>query len=612
MKFFMGEINLMDQNNKRKQSFRNTLETTKYMLGLVWKDGKLYLFIKIILSIINTIFPLVNTIFPGLIINELTNGLRIKRIIFYIGVLTLSPLIKKVLNSKINTVLTNLSSSFNVKCQSNFLLHMMKMDYATLENPEIDRLKYRANDVLDNALNTVNLLSTFITAVLSLIGISYIITTLSPFIVVFIICVVYVNSLVTKWLNKQQYISKLKQEKNSTKKMVLSYIVSEFWFAKEIRLFGLKDFLVNKYVDIEQDTNKEHLSYLKKENRASFAMSVTAFIQQSVVYAYLIFLVIKRNLPIGNMTIYMSAVGYVSSELSSAVNAYLRLSANSLNVNDLIDFMNIPLTQYTSGSKIPQYSENSIIEFRNVSFKYPGSENYALKNLNLRINHNEKLCIVGNNGSGKTTFIKLLTRLYSPTEGEILLNGINIFEYDFEKYLRLFAPVFQDFCRYDFTLEENIVMADAFNAEKLDRVCIDNNLMKLVKKLPNGYKNYVGKTIDGTGFEPSGGEDQRIAIARACYHGGEIFILDEPTAALDPNAEYEIYTQFSKMITDKCAVLITHRLSAVQLADKVAVFDNGSVVEYGTHKELYEKGGIYTEMFDKQAQFYRDEIVSKD
>lgn len=260
------------------------------------------------------------------------------------------------------------------------------MDYETLEIPEINRLKYRANDVLDNTLNTVNLLSSLITAILSLIAISYIITTLSPLIIVLIICVVYVNSLVTKWLNRQQYFSRIEAEKNSSKNMVMSYITTEFWFAKEIRLFGLKDLLVSKCAEIERDTNKTQMSYMKKENKASFAMSVTAFIQQLVLYVYLIFLVIKKGLSIGNMTIYMNAVGQFSGALSSVVNSYLQLSANSLNVNDLIDFMNIPMRHYGSGEKIPCYNDKSIIEFRNVSFKYPGSENYALKNLNLKIN----------------------------------------------------------------------------------------------------------------------------------------------------------------------------------------------------------------------------------
>lgn len=155
-------------------------------------------------------------------------------------------------------------------------------------------------------------------------------------------------------------------------------------------------------------------------------------------------------------------------------------------------------------------------------------------------------------------------------------------------------------------------MADKYNKARLDKVCKDSGIESLVEKLPKGYDTQVDKWIDEEGFEPSGGENQRIAIARACYHGGDIFLLDEPTAALDPMAEYEIYNQFNNMITDKCAILITHRLSAVQLADKVAVFDDGHVAEYGTHAKLYAKGGIYTEMFDKQARFYRDKPSESD
>lgn len=186
---------MKEKNNNRKQNLVNTFRTTKYMLGFVWKSGKLYVLMRIIMSVINTIFPLIYTIFPGLIINELTNDLRIDRIILYVGILTLSPPINNILNSQLNKALTQISSSFNIKCQSDFLLYTMKMDYETLEIPEINRLKYRANDVLDNTLNTVNLLSSLITAILSLIAISYIITTLSPLIIVLIICVVYVNSL---------------------------------------------------------------------------------------------------------------------------------------------------------------------------------------------------------------------------------------------------------------------------------------------------------------------------------------------------------------------------------------------------------------------------------
>jgi ATP-binding cassette subfamily B protein len=202
--------------------------------------------------------------------------------------------------------------------------------------------------------------------------------------------------------------------------------------------------------------------------------------------------------------------------------------------------------------------------------------------------------------------------LYFPEKGEILLNGVNINEYDYLKYQRLFAPVFQDYITYSLPLKSNIMLADIENLDRLEDVCKKTGIIELVNKLPKGFETQVHKYIDEEGFDPSGGEGQRMAIARALYHDGSVFLLDEPTAALDPNAEYEIYTQFHNMIAGKCAVLITHRLSAVQLADKVAVFDDGHVAEYGTHTELYAKGGIYTEMFDKQAQFYRNNPTGDD
>jgi ABC-type multidrug transport system fused ATPase/permease subunit len=191
-----------------------------------------------------------------------------------------------------------------------------------------------------------------------------------------------------------------------------------------------------------------------------------------------------------------------------------------------------------------------------------------------------------------------------PTEGEIFLNGMNIKEYDYIKYQGLFAPVFQDFSKFVFSLKDNIVLAGEYNQERLEEVSEQSGLSPLVNKMPKGFDTQVTKQVDKEGFEPSGGEGQRIAIARAVYHNAPVFLLDEPTAALDPIAEYEIYTQFNAMITDKTAVLITHRLSAVQLADKVAVFDGGGLAEYGTHKELLDKGGVYTEMYKKQAEFY--------
>ncbi|MCD8002983.1 MAG: ABC transporter ATP-binding protein/permease, partial [Clostridia bacterium] len=255
---------------------------------------------------------------------------------------------------------------------------------------------------------------------------------------------------------------------------------------------------------------------------------------------------------------------------------------------------------------VPEYREDSVIEFHDVSFKYPGSDRYALRHLSIKLEANKKLSIVGENGSGKTTFIKLLTRLYLPTEGEITLDGVNIREFDPEKYQRLFAPVLQDFCLYTLPLSQNITFEEECDREKLKEALRKADIDNLAAKSAKGVDTYVGKSVDPEGFEPSGGEGQKIAIARAIYHDAPVYLLDEPTAALDPFAEYEIYKRFDEMITNRGAVLVTHRMSAVKLAENIAVFHDGNIIEYGTHSELYAKGGIYREMFDKQAEFYRE------
>ena len=374
----------------------------------------------------------------------------------------------------------------------------------------------------------------------------------------------------------------------------------------------MKSYFAELLYEKRVETNQIHIKNTTNELNAQILFSLTNLVQQTVLYVYLVYRVIYTNLPIGNMSIYMAAVSQLSNSFNELINEYLELSKNSLDIQEMIAFMEIPLKQYGMGNKIPYFDDESIIEFRNVSFKYPGSDRYALHNVNISICGNEKLCIIGENGAGKSTFVKLLTRLYFPSEGEIFLNGININEYNYEQYQKLFAPVFQDFQLYTLSFAENIVLANKYDEAKLDDVCMKCGLSSLVKNLPKGYETSVFKLFDELGFDPSGGEGQRMAIARAVYNGGSIFLLDEPTAALDPLAECEIYTKFSDIITDKMTILITHRLSAVQLADKVAVFENGTIMEYGTHSDLYRAKGIYTKMFDKQAQFYRDQPTNTD
>ncbi len=586
----------------------HTFKTNAFMFFYIWRQkcGKPYILLKFVLALFSAVFPVVVSVLPGLIINELLAGEVTRRLILYIVLLLMIPLMNSLLNTAIDKLLFSLTEKLTLANLREFYHHVTQMDYETLENPEILDKKQRATDILGNNFVVVDYICNLFSSLLKLALISTIIIALNPFIILLVVLVIFVNSVITKRHDQKKHELEKRVQSQERLQWGVNFMLDMFEYAKEVRLFKIGDFLIDKLINSEKNINREKRKIVKSKSAATSLHAVLSFLNQSVLYIYLVYMVICKGLSIGSMTIFLSAADQFSSALSAVSGSYLKLTANALKISDYQEFISIPQKQFSAGSRTPEFSKNSTIEFRNVSFKYPGSERYALKDVNIVISGEEKLCIVGPNGAGKSTFIKLLTRLYFPSEGEILLNGININEYDYDKYQRLFSPVFQDFSKYYLTLGENVVLADTYDSVRLDAVSESSGISRLVESLPKGYETQVDKWIDKEGFEPSGGEGQRIAIARALYHGGEIFLLDEPTAALDPMAEYEIYTQFHNMITDKCAVLITHRLSAVQLADKVAVFENGSIAEYGTHSELYAEGGIYTEMFNKQAQFYRD------
>lgn len=590
------------------KSKTKTLKHINYIVKLIVskEGGKKYICFKVLSCMLNAIMPIVYTVVPGMIINELLKQKRTELIILLVLLLVATPIVLQAINAIIDSSLIKLKFKLDVCLTKEFYIHSSSMDYSFLEKPDIQTLKGRALETLSGALNIIDQLGSLLSATISLLIISSLLFKLSPSIIVIILFVILLNSLASRWLNDQLFEAGKDLSIYGRKEWGLIYMLDNFSYAKEIRLFGLKNLLIDKLIANYSEANKRHYKNHMNRTKVSIFHTATNFIQQGFVYAFLIYKVLFQAMPVGDMSIVLSATTQFSASLSSIMKKYIDLNDSALKISELQAFLNIPLNQVQTGKLKPLYDNDSVIEFKNVSFKYPGSDRYVLKNINLTICSKEKLCIVGTNGAGKSTFIKLLTRLYYPTEGEILLNGININRYASEDYWNLFAPVFQDFERYYMTFGENIILANTYDEDRLNKICFESGLMSLINKLPKRYNTQVDKWIDEEGFEPSGGEEQRMAVARAVYHGGDIFLLDEPTSALDPLSEYEIYTQFSNMITDKTAILITHRLSAVQLADKVAVFDDGKLVELGTHTELYNLGGIYYDMFEKQSEFYRD------
>jgi ATP-binding cassette subfamily B protein len=312
---------------------------------------------------------------------------------------------------------------------------------------------------------------------------------------------------------------------------------------------------------------------------------------------------------IGSVTQYVGAITSLFFGASGLMGQIAGIRTNSSYLDDCFELIDMPNKMYRGSLTTEKRSDRKYdVEFKNVSFKYPGSDQWALRNVNLKFRIGERLAVVGMNGSGKTTFIKLLCRLYDPTEGEILLNGINIKKYRYEDYINVFSVVFQDFQLMALPLGENVAGSRDYDKDKVLQCLTDAGFELSDEKMKNGLSTYIYKELDKEGVEVSGGEAQKIAIARALYKNAPFIILDEPTAALDPIAEAEIYSKFNDIAGDKTAVYISHRLSSCKFCDEIAVFHEGSVIQKGTHEVLVaDKSGKYYELWNAQAQYYADD-----
>ncbi|MDE6107253.1 MAG: ABC transporter ATP-binding protein/permease, partial [Oscillospiraceae bacterium] len=315
---------------------------------------------------------------------------------------------------------------------------------------------------------------------------------------------------------------------------------------------------------------------------------------------------------VGAVTQYVGAVTTLSSNISELFAVSGALRSNARFVNIAYQYLDIPNSMYQGSLTTEKRADRQYeVEFKDVSFQYPGTDTWALRHVNMKFRVGKRLAVVGENGSGKTTFIKLLCRLYDPTEGQILLNGIDIRKYDYRDYMNIFSVVFQDFQLIAQPLGANVAGAATYDRDRVEKALVDAGFGDRLKEMPKGLDTYLYKELDKEGVEVSGGEAQKIAIARALYKDAPFIILDEPTAALDPLAEAEIYSKFDQIAGDRTAVYISHRLSSCKFCDEIAVFDHGAVAQQGSHESLLaDQNGKYHELWNAQAQYYAQEAES--
>lgn len=398
----------------------------------------------------------------------------------------------------------------------------------------------------------------------------------------------------------------------------MTQTTQNFDYAKDIRLFHMKGWL----------SQKHHETLMEKQERMLYSRNLWIYnsifgngifmLSQACVYGTLIYCVVDSGMSIGNFTLFLGLATTFFQSLRGLMNQLGTCKDRSMQVDDFRSFMDLNTDDDADCIPIPD-TDTYTFEFQNVSYRY-GSEDadensgaYALRHLNLTLEAGRKLAVVGLNGAGKTTFIKLLLRLYDPTEGVILLNGIDIRKFRRRDYYRLFAPVFQNVEIFAFPISENVSMsrpADTDSA-RAKNCLVQAGMREKLESLTDGVDTQLLKIIHDNGIDLSGGERQKLALARALYKNAPVIVLDEPTAALDALAEYSLYQSFNQMIGGKSAVYISHRLSSTRFCDHVAMFREGELIEYGTHDALLKAGGAYAEMFEIQAQYYKDEEVAE-
>jgi len=388
----------------------------------------------------------------------------------------------------------------------------------------------------------------------------------------------------------------------------LRYMGASDESAKEVKLFGLSDFLVGRYATLSEKFYQENKRLAVKRNIVSTLLVTLGTLGYYGAYGVIIYRAVMGGFTIGTLTFLAGSFRQSRSLIQSVLISLSSIYEQSLYLSDLFTFFDVrPSVVSTPGAKAVPRPLQTGFRFENVGFHYPGSQRWAVRGLTFAFEPHERIALVGENGAGKTTLVKLLARLYDPDEGSILLDGVDLRDYDLDSLRKNIGIIFQDFVRYDFILRENIGVSqvEALGDEARIREAARRSLADSVAtRVPQGFDQMLGRRFDN-GVELSGGEWQKVALARAYMRDAQVLILDEPTAALDARAEYEVFLRFAELTQGRMAVLISHRFSTVRMADRILVLQGGELVDDGTHEELVARGGLYAELFSLQAAGYR-------
>lgn len=604
-------VKMENKNGNKNKGMEVLKNVYGYFLPSAWKRHKGYFFVMAARLVTTAVQPFIGIVFLPEIIAELLGNRDSGVLIGYVACLVVLEYIFGLLNSVFPNIIERYTAKFNNYYTSVISRKVMELDFQLTEDKRaLDQLELAKNGMggYSGGLNgIVEPLFSMMSSALMLAGVILIVVPRAPLLVPVLVVLVAVSFKINKKINAIEQESYAELSRTDRIFGYFTWELMDFRYGKDIRLYGADDMMMGKWNCFLEDYFKTWNGMIHRMIPLRGLNDLTINVLRDVAtYFYLGFLAITGRITIPVMTQLVTAAATFYQSITGIMGNFQNIIRRANYANEFVKFMAYPDAMH-KGDRAVRKGVHTIV-FRNVTFTYPGTDTPVLKGINLTINAGTHLSVVGLNGAGKTTFIKLLCRLYDPDEGEILMDGINIKEYDYSQYMSVFAPVFQDFRLFSFSAMENLVLTEEAGEKETAAaagVMRQVGIYDRFASLKNGPDTILFKYFDDDGIEPSGGEQQKLAIARALYKNAPFVILDEPTAALDPVAEYEIYCQFEEMVRGKTAIYISHRLSSCQFCDNIAVFSGGSVAEYGTHDELVKKqGGVYAEMFAAQAQYY--------
>lgn len=580
---------------------------------------------KAMYELINSVQPFVSIWFTAQIVNEISSQRRLKTILLYVLGAVLINFICALLKSIINHVCNEKESQMWSWFGKVFSDKQISLDFVDLENAAIQHQRQEAEENLymfGNGLAQLfwgisALVRTLVYIVLSLVmTVSLFISTSGnrfidhPIWIGIILVCIAVGGLSKSKATISENDVFMEYCKNTVWfNRVFMFFGKELYMnpekAKDVRIYS-QNTVAGKMLDKLITHERDNQSDITKMALYPAIAQIIIGLANAVCYLFVAIKALFGAFGVGSIVQYVAVLSRLGEGLQELMYVLSDNEVYCTHLQKLFDYLELPNHMYQGSLTVEKRDDNEYyVEFRNVSFRYPNTDTYVLKHVNLKFKVGEKLAVVGMNGSGKTTFIKLMCRLYDPTEGEILLNGVNIKKYDYNEYMSIFSVVFQDFRLFSFSLGQNVSASASYDREKVIECLKKAGFAERLNSLPNDLDTFLYKDIDAEGVEISGGEAQKLALARALYKNTPFIILDEPTAALDPISEYEVYSKFNEIAGTKTSIYISHRLASCRFCDKIAVFHEGEIIQIGSHEELLaDSKGKYYELWNAQAQYY--------